>query len=119
MGRQDLQASLGLELTVWHQINWASCHRQVRSLQRRIVQAVRAGCWRKVNRLSYLLVHSFGARALAVKRVTENAGKTTPGIDGEIWDTPARKAQAVEQIRSWRHYQPLPLRRIYIPKKHG
>ena len=119
MGRRDLQASLGLELTVWHQINWARCHRQVRSLQRRIVQAVRAGCWRKVNRLSYLLVHSFAARALAVKRVTENAGKTTPGIDGEVWDTPERKAQAVEQIGRWRHYQPLPLRRIYIPKKQG
>ncbi len=67
MGSLELQASLGLATTrTWHRINWAACHRRVRSLQRRIVQAVQAGAWRKVKRLSYLLVHSFAARALAV-----------------------------------------------------
>jgi len=63
MGSRELQASLGLALTTWHQINWAACHRRVRSLQRRIVQAVKAATWRKVKRLSSLLVHSFAARA--------------------------------------------------------
>jgi len=100
-------------------INWAACHRQVRSLQRRIVQAVQAGAWRKVKRLSYLLVHSFAARALAVKRVTENAGKTTPGVDNDRWDTPEKKATAVVRLGQWRDYHPRPLRRLYIPKKNG
>jgi RNA-directed DNA polymerase len=80
---------------------------------------VQAGAWRKVKRLSYLLVHSFAARALAVKRVTENAGKKTPGMDGEIWDSPEKKAAAVERIGRWRGYRPVPLRRLYIPKKNG
>jgi RNA-directed DNA polymerase len=106
-------------MLTWHRINWAACHRRVRSLQRRIVQAVKAGAWRKVKRLSYLLVHSFAARALAVKRVTENKGKKTPGIDGELWDTPEKKATAVERIGRWRGYRPVPLRRLYIPKKNG
>ena len=119
MGSLELQASSGLATTAWHQINWASCHRQVRSLQRRIVQAVQAGVWRKVKRLSYLLVHSFAGRALAVKRVTENTGKKTPGVDGDLWDTPAKKAQAVARIGRWRGYRPAPLKRIYIPKKNG
>jgi RNA-directed DNA polymerase len=119
MGSLELQASSGLAMTAWHQINWASCHRQVRSLQRRIVQAVQAGVWRKVKRLSYLLVHSFAGRALAVKRVTENTGKKTPGVDGDLWDTPAKKAQAVARIGRWRGYRPAPLKRIYIPKKNG
>src|SRR5881397_3834558 len=115
-----LQASSGLITTQpWHMINWAACHRQVRSLQRRIVQAVQAGAWRKVKRLSSLLVHSFAARALAVKRVTENTGKKTPGIDGELWETPEKKATAVERIGRWRNYRPVPLRRLYIPKKNG
>lgn len=113
-----LQASLGL-LPAWHSIDWAGCYRRVRSLQRRIVQAVQAGAWRKVKRLSYLLVNSFGGRALAVKRATENAGKKTPGIDGELWDSPEKKAEAVARIGQWRDYQPLPLKRIYIPKKDG
>jgi RNA-directed DNA polymerase len=91
----------------------------VRSLQRRIVQAVQAGAWRKVKRLSYLLTHSFAARALAVKRVTENTGKKTPGVDGERWETPEQKATAVTRIGQWRHYQPHPLKRVYIPKQNG
>jgi RNA-directed DNA polymerase len=113
-----LQASLGL-LPAWHSIDWAGCYRRGRSLQRRIVQAVQTGAWRKVKRLSYLLVNSFGGRALAVKRATENAGKKTLGIDGELWDSPEKKAEAVARIGQWRDYQPLPLKRIYIPKRNG
>jgi RNA-directed DNA polymerase len=115
---QLLQASFGPEWH-WHGIDWAKCHRRVRSLQRRIVQAVKAGAWRKVKRLNYLLVNSFGARALAVKRVTENRGKKTPGVDGEIWDTPDLKAEAVERIRHVRGYQAKPLKRKYIAKSNG
>jgi RNA-directed DNA polymerase len=119
MGSLELQASSDLTTITWHRMNWAMCHRRVRSLQRRIVQAVQAGAWRKVKRLSYLLVHSFAARALAVKRVTENTGKKTPGVDGDLWDTPEKKAQAVERIERWQRYRPMPLKRIYIPKKNG
>jgi RNA-directed DNA polymerase len=75
--------------------------------------------WRKVKRLSYLLVHSFAGRALAVKRVTENAGKKTPGGDGDLWNTPAKKANAVARIGRWQGYRSAPLRRVYIPKKNG
>ena len=56
-GSTLLQASFGLEAVTWNSINWTACHRKVRSLQRRIVQAVQAGAWRKVKRLSYLLVN--------------------------------------------------------------
>jgi RNA-directed DNA polymerase len=65
------------------------------------------------------LVHSFAARALAVKRVTENTGKKTPGVDGERWETPEQKAAAVTRIGQWRKYQPQPLKRVYIPKQNG
>ena len=59
------------------------------------------------------------ARALAVKRVTENTGKKTPGEDGELWDTPEKKACAVVRIGRGRGYRPAPLKRIDIPKKNG
>ncbi len=114
-----LQASFGLENSGWHSINWVACHRKVRSLQRRIVQSVQAGAWRKVKRLNYLLVNSFSALALAVKRVTENKGRKTPGVDGEIWDTPELKAKAVQRLAHVRGYQPRPLKRKYIAKKNG
>jgi RNA-directed DNA polymerase len=51
--------------------------------------------------------------------VTEHTGKKTPGVDGELWNTPAQKAAAVARIGRWRGYRPAPLKRIYIPKKNG
>lgn len=113
------QASHGEVLIAWHSINWSKCYRIVRSLQRRIVEAVDAGLWRKAKRLSYILTRSFSARALAVKRVTENSGKKTAGVDGEIWNTPLKKAGAIHRIGNWKGYRPKPLKRNYIPKKNG
>src|SRR6202142_782019 len=83
----------------WEQIDWAKCERQVGRLQARIVKATREGRWGKVKALQRLLTHSFSGKALAVKRVTENQGKNTPGVDKEIWNTPTKKADAVLSLR--------------------
>jgi RNA-directed DNA polymerase len=104
--------------TAWDQIDWPKCARQVRRLQARIVKATREGRWGKVKTLQRLLTHSFCGRALAVKRVTENQGKKTPGVDGKIWGTPASKQRAIGRLRR-RGYRPQPLRRVYIPKANG
>jgi hypothetical protein len=63
MSRPARPATSDLMTSTWHRIHWAGCHRRVRSRQRRIVQAVQAGAWRKVKRLRSLVVHSFAARA--------------------------------------------------------
>jgi len=102
----------------WHTINWKTAFRIVCRLQARIVKAIRAGRWGKVKALQYLLTHSLSGKALAVRRVTENQGKATPGVDREIWDTPAKKAAALQMLQP-RGYQPQPLRRLYIPKSNG
>ena len=91
----------------WHQIDWRRVHQTVRRLQARIVKATQAGRWGRVQALQRLLTHSFSGKALAVRRVTENRGKRTPGVDRETWDTPARKATAVRQLRR-RGYRPRP-----------
>ena len=84
----------------------------------RIVKAVKEGKWRLVKALQRLLSHSVSGRLLAVRRVTENRGKKTPGVDGIRWDTPEKKMDAVQRLRQ-RAYRALPLRRIYIPKKNA
>src|SRR5215213_4044798 len=104
--------------TDWHAINWPKVYQNVRRLQARIVQATKEGRWGKVKALQRLLTHSFSAKALAVKRVTENQGKRTPGVDKSIWDTPLKKATAIRMLRQ-RGYRSRPLRRIYIPKPHS
>jgi RNA-directed DNA polymerase len=100
----------------WDQIHWPIVHDHVRRLQIRIAQATRDRDWRRVKALQRFLVNSFSAKALAVKRVLENDGKRTPGVDGEIWSTPEAKWQAVQRLDS-RGLRPQPLRRVYIPKR--
>ena len=105
-------------LTDWHAINWPKVHQNVRRLQARIVQATKAGRWGKVKALQRLLTRSFSGKALAVRRVTENQGKRTPGVDNQLWNDPRQKAQALHALKQ-RGYRPQPLKRVYIPKKNG
>jgi len=102
----------------WHAIDWRKVHTVVRRLQARIMKAVQAGRWGKVKALQHLLTHSFSGKVLAVRRVTENSGKRTSGVDGVLWDTPSAKAKAVRTLKR-RGYRPLPLRRVYIEKSNG
>lgn len=102
----------------WDHINWPLVHDHVRRLQTRIAQATRNEDWRRVKALQRFLVNSFSAKALAVKRVSENDGKRTPGVDGETWSTPEAKSQALQRLDS-RGLRPQPLRRVYIPKRGG
>ena len=102
----------------WQTINWVHAGRQVRKLQARIVKATQEGKRGKVKALQWLLTHSFSGKALAVKRVTENDGKKTPGVDRIIWNTSEAKTNAITSLQK-RGYSPLPLRRVLIPKKNG
>ena len=102
----------------WQDIDFAAAERSVKKLQMRIAKAVKEQDWGKVKALQWTLTHSFYAKALAVKQVTENKGKRTSGVDRELWDTPAGKLKAIGKLRR-RGYKAHPLRRVYIPKKNG
>ncbi len=99
-------------------MDWSHARQHVRRLQVRIAKAVLEGRWNKVKSLQNLLANSFYAKLLAVKRVTSNKGKSTPGVDGILWKGARAKWRAVFSLRR-RGYKPKPLRRIYIPKKNG
>ena len=103
---------------MWLQTDWSHISAQVRRLQVRIAKATLEGRWGKVNALQHLLTRSHSGKLLAVKRVTENRGKRTPGVDGKIWSTPAAKWKGMQSMQH-RGYRVMPLRRIYIPKSNG
>ena len=102
----------------WDSIDWNAAHKNVCRLQMRIVKATKEKKWGKVKALQRLLTRSFSGKALAVRRVTENQGRKTPGVDGEIWTMPSQKGKAIQALRQ-RQYHPKPLRRVYIPKSSG
>lgn len=102
----------------WHQIDWGQVRRTVRGMQVRIAKAARDGKWREVKALQRMLTRSFSGKALAVRRVTENRGKLTAGVDNELWTTPKAKRDAIDSLNR-RGYRPSPLRRVRIPKANG
>ena len=121
MGKQRTAITAGAPVDKakkWSSINWKEAQRQVRRLQMRIAKAVKENRWNKAKALQHLLTRSFHAKLLAVKRVTSNKGKKTPGVDGVLWKGARAKWRAACSLRR-RGYKALPLRRIYIPKKNG
>ena len=98
--------------TEWVAINWRLVQRNVRAMQHRLTKATQEGDWRRAKALQRWLTHSFSAKALAVKRVTENQGKRTAGVDQQLWDSATQKFAAIAQLKK-QGYRPLPLRRVY------
>lgn len=102
----------------WDSIDWKQAAAYVKKLQMRIAKAQKKGQYGKVQSLQWILTHSFYAKALAVKRVTENRGKKTPGVDRTLWSTKRTKFEAIFILKR-RGYAPLPLRRVYLRKSNG
>ena len=102
----------------WDSLDWSSIRQQVRRLQMRIAKAISQKRHSQARSLQWLLTHSRAAKLLAVQRVTQNKGASTPGVDNQVWRTDRQKFNAVTQLKR-RGYQPQPLRRIYIQKKNG
>ena len=69
----------------WNQIPWRKLERTTFKLQKRIFRASNRGDVLTVRRLQKLLMKSWAAKCLAVRRVTQdNLGKKTAGVDGVV-----------------------------------
>ena len=102
----------------WKRIDFARCERKVRKLQVRIAKAQKERRYNKVKALQHLLATSFEAKVLTVRKVTTNKRKRTAGVDHVLWDTDAKKINAVCSLKR-RGHRTLPLKRVNIPKKNG
>src|SRR3954453_6403023 len=99
----------------WRDLPWPRGERQVHRLQKRIYRASQRGETRKVHRLQRLLMSSWSAKCLAVRRVTQdNQGKKTPGVDGLASPEPPERLDLVATLSL--DAKPQPIRRVWIPK---
>ena len=99
----------------WNQIPWRKLEKMVYKLQKRIYQASNRGDVKTVRRLQKLLMKSWSAKCLAVRRVTQdNQGKKTAGVDGVKSLTPKQRLALIGSIKLGSKVSPT--RRVWIPK---
>ena len=99
----------------WRTIPWRKLERRVYKLQKRIYRAANRGDVRTVRKLQRLMMKSWSAKCLAVRRVSqENQGKKTAGVDGIKSLTPAQRIELVNDLKL--ESKGKPARRVWIPK---
>jgi len=105
----------------WDTIVWPVHEENVRRLRQRIFKATKEQDLATVRNLQRMMLRSWSNTLVSVRQVTQrNAGRGTPGVDGQVALTArARMDLAVQVHRTARSFQPLPVRRVYIPKANG
>jgi len=102
----------------WSEIDCDKAKKKVNRLQSKIAKVTERGRWNLVKKLQHLLTNSLFALYIAVKKVSSNKGKNTPGVDGKLLKTVKEKEEVIISLKTVK-YKSSPLRRIYIPKKNG
>jgi RNA-directed DNA polymerase len=112
---QQVMDTVAIPMDEWKTLPWKDMEKRVFKLQKRIYQASSRGDVRTVHKLQRLLVNSWSAKCLAVRRVTQdNKGKRTAGIDGK---TALRQSERIELVKTLDlKLKGKPLRRVWIPK---
>jgi RNA-directed DNA polymerase len=99
----------------WKTLDWKQIEKQVFKLQKRIYRAAQRDDVKTVHRLQRLLMTSWSAKCLAVRRVTQdNRGKNTAGVDGVKSLPPTERADLGRTLQLPKKAQPT--RRVWIPK---
>lgn len=99
----------------WKALPWREIDRAVYKLQKRIYQASRRGDKKAVHKLQRLLMKSWSARCLAVRRVAQdNRGKNTAGVDGVSALVPSQRLALARKLDL--NQEARPTRRVWIPK---
>ena len=106
-------------MVAWQDIPWKQVQRHVFRLQKRMYRATQHGQVRTAHKLQKLLLKSWYARLLAVRRITQdNRGKHTAGIDGRKSLTPPQRWRLATALRVNGHAAPLrrtSIRNVGVP----
>lgn len=103
------------EQLTWNSINWKEVERKVYKLQKRIFKATKREDVGAIHSLQKTLISSWGAKVLAVRKVTQdNQGKKTAGVDGIKTLSVYQRLELANNLSI--NGKSKPVRRIMIPK---
>lgn len=110
-----------MTILTWKEVNWKKAYNELKVRQAELYKALKLNkSKQEIAKIHNSIITSFSARAIAVRKVTTNSGKKTPGIDSVIWTTESHKMEAVRRLATITNdYQCSPVRRVYIKKAHG
>src|SRR3954447_2425818 len=114
MGKLDTVTVNGPEDEIidWDAVDWRRVEDDVRRLRQRIFTATQAGDLKRVRNLQKLMLRSRSNTLVSVRRVTEiNAGRLTPGVDGQRVLTAEGKASLTGWIDEHQPWQARPVKR--------
>lgn len=97
-------------------IDWKKCEHDLALQQNKLVIAAMRGDLDEIKEIQNQMVRMFSLRALAVRKVTNNKGKRTAGVDGKRWVRSSQKMEAVTQLKDLSTYKPQPVKRVWLPK---
>jgi RNA-directed DNA polymerase len=104
---------------VWKSIPWKKFQRNIFRLQKRIYRAKKRGDVRTIHNLQRLLLRSWSAWFLAVRRVSQdNRGKRTAGVDGVASLTSKQRLLYTRRLRNLNQAADL-VRRTYLQKPNS
>ncbi len=110
-----MSKTLKNQMVEWNTIPWRKLERRVFKLQKRIFQASQRGDTKAVRKLQKTLMRSWSAKALAVRKVTQdNQGKKTAGVDGIKSLTPKARITLISNLKLTNKVEAT--RRVWIPK---
>lgn len=100
---------------IWIDICWKDIENRVFKLQKRIYRASLNGDTKLVHKLQKLIIKSWSAKLLAIRKVTqENKGKKTAGVDGKKLLSPKKRFELIEHLNLDGKSEPT--KRVWIPK---
>lgn len=107
----------------FEKINWKSAYEWLEQKQEMLLKVYKKRDIETIRKIQCAILKDFRTTAVAVRRVSENQGSSTPGVDNKIVKTIKERNELAQQthrtVCNPSKYKASPIKRILISKSDG